>query len=75
MASTATSSSSSRWTRPIGHCKVRWQTSLRHYPRSLKFDFTRDIVPIASIDRTPDVMEVNPSFPAMLAAAAFAPTT
>jgi tripartite-type tricarboxylate transporter receptor subunit TctC len=43
---------------------VRWQTSLRHYPRSLKFDFTRDIVPMASIDRTPDVMEVNPSFPA-----------
>jgi tripartite-type tricarboxylate transporter receptor subunit TctC len=43
---------------------VRWQTSLRHYPRRRKFDFTRDIVPIASIDRTPDVMEVNPSFPA-----------
>lgn len=30
----------------------------------LNFDFIRDIVPIASIARTPDVMEVNPSFPA-----------
>jgi tripartite-type tricarboxylate transporter receptor subunit TctC len=30
----------------------------------LHFNFIRDIVPIASIDRTPDVMEVNPSFPA-----------
>jgi hypothetical protein len=28
----------------------------------LNFDFICDIVPIASIDRTPDVMEVNPRF-------------
>jgi tripartite-type tricarboxylate transporter receptor subunit TctC len=30
----------------------------------LKFDFIRDIVPVASIGRNPFVMEVNPSFPA-----------
>ena len=30
----------------------------------LSFDFVRDIAPVASIDRTPDVMEVSPSFPA-----------
>ena len=30
----------------------------------LSFDFNRDIVPIASITRSPAVMEVNPSFPA-----------
>ena len=31
---------------------------------NLNFDFVRDITPVASIARTPDVMEVNPSFPA-----------
>jgi tripartite-type tricarboxylate transporter receptor subunit TctC len=30
----------------------------------LNFNFIRDIVPVASIDRVPQVMEVNPSFPA-----------
>jgi tripartite-type tricarboxylate transporter receptor subunit TctC len=30
----------------------------------LNFDFVRDIVPIALVDRVPLVMEVNPSFPA-----------
>jgi tripartite-type tricarboxylate transporter receptor subunit TctC len=30
----------------------------------LTFDFVRDIVPIALVDRVPLVMEVNPSFPA-----------
>jgi tripartite-type tricarboxylate transporter receptor subunit TctC len=30
----------------------------------LGFSFIRDIAPVASIDRTPDVMEVNPSVPA-----------
>jgi tripartite-type tricarboxylate transporter receptor subunit TctC len=30
----------------------------------LNFDLIRDIVPVASIMRTPGVMEVNPSFPA-----------
>jgi Tripartite tricarboxylate transporter family receptor len=30
----------------------------------LAFDLTRDIVPIASIMRSPGVLEVNPSFPA-----------
>jgi tripartite-type tricarboxylate transporter receptor subunit TctC len=30
----------------------------------LSFNFLRDIVPIAGIDRVPLVMEVNPSFPA-----------
>src|SRR6516165_6359568 len=30
----------------------------------LSFDFNRDIVPIASITRSPGVLEVNPSFPA-----------
>ena len=30
----------------------------------LTFDLTRDIVPVASIMRSPGVMEVNPSFPA-----------
>jgi tripartite-type tricarboxylate transporter receptor subunit TctC len=30
----------------------------------LTFDLNRDIAPIASINRTPGVMEVNPSFPA-----------
>jgi tripartite-type tricarboxylate transporter receptor subunit TctC len=33
------------------------------YP-DLKFDFTRDIVPVASIGGTPFVIVVNPSFPA-----------
>jgi tripartite-type tricarboxylate transporter receptor subunit TctC len=28
------------------------------------FNFIRDIAPVASIDRLPIVMEVNPSFPA-----------
>jgi tripartite-type tricarboxylate transporter receptor subunit TctC len=31
---------------------------------NLSFSFIRDIVPVASIDRTPDVMEVHPSVPA-----------
>ena len=31
---------------------------------NLSFNFIRDIAPIASIDRTPFVMEVNPSVPA-----------
>src|SRR5207244_10072264 len=30
----------------------------------LNFNFIRDIAPVASIDRTPLVMEVNQSFPA-----------
>jgi tripartite-type tricarboxylate transporter receptor subunit TctC len=30
---------------------------------NLGFSFTRDIVPVAGIDRTPDVMEINPSLP------------
>jgi hypothetical protein len=30
----------------------------------LKFNFVRDIAPVASIARVPNVMEVNPSFPA-----------
>jgi tripartite-type tricarboxylate transporter receptor subunit TctC len=30
----------------------------------LNFDFIRDIAPVASIARVPQVMEVNPSFPA-----------
>ena len=30
----------------------------------LKFDFIRDTMPVASIARTPLIMEVNPSFPA-----------
>jgi tripartite-type tricarboxylate transporter receptor subunit TctC len=30
----------------------------------LNFDFIRDIAPVASIGRVPQVMEVNPSFPA-----------
>jgi tripartite-type tricarboxylate transporter receptor subunit TctC len=30
----------------------------------LKFDFIRDIAPVAGIARSPNVMEVNPSFPA-----------
>jgi len=30
----------------------------------LNFNFIRDIAPVASITRTPSVMEVNPSFPA-----------
>ena len=30
----------------------------------LNFNFIRDIVPVASIMRSPGVMEVNPSFPA-----------
>ena len=30
----------------------------------LSFDLNRDIAPIASINRTPSVLEVNPSFPA-----------
>jgi tripartite-type tricarboxylate transporter receptor subunit TctC len=31
---------------------------------NLSFDFIRDIVPVASLGRSPLVMEVNPSFPA-----------
>jgi tripartite-type tricarboxylate transporter receptor subunit TctC len=31
---------------------------------NLNFNFVRDIAPVASINRTPGVMEVNPSFPA-----------
>jgi tripartite-type tricarboxylate transporter receptor subunit TctC len=31
---------------------------------NLSFDFIRDMVPIASITRSPGVLEVNPSFPA-----------
>jgi tripartite-type tricarboxylate transporter receptor subunit TctC len=31
---------------------------------NLKFNFIRDTTPIASIARTPLLMEVNPSFPA-----------
>ncbi|MFY9835250.1 MAG: tripartite tricarboxylate transporter substrate binding protein [Xanthobacteraceae bacterium] len=31
---------------------------------NLNFDFIRDIVPVASLGRSPVVMEVNPSFPA-----------
>jgi tripartite-type tricarboxylate transporter receptor subunit TctC len=30
----------------------------------LSFDFSRDIAPVASVVRVPNVMEVNPSFPA-----------
>src|SRR2546429_9622124 len=33
------------------------------YPR-LPYDFSRDIAPVANIYRVPQVMEVNPSFPA-----------
>src|ERR1700692_1633999 len=36
-----------------------WTTSL--YDK-LNFDFIRDIAPVATIDATPFVMEVNPSF-------------
>jgi tripartite-type tricarboxylate transporter receptor subunit TctC len=32
--------------------------------RHLKFNFLRDIAPVAGITRTPNVMEVTPSFPA-----------
>jgi tripartite-type tricarboxylate transporter receptor subunit TctC len=32
--------------------------------RHLKFDFLRDIAPVAGITRTPNVMEVTPGFPA-----------
>jgi tripartite-type tricarboxylate transporter receptor subunit TctC len=32
--------------------------------KNLPFDFIRDIAPVAGIVRTPNVMEVNPSFPA-----------
>jgi len=38
-----------------------WNTTLYN---NLKFDFLRDIVPIASIIRVPFVLEVNPSVPA-----------
>ena len=38
-----------------------WNTTIYN---NLKFDFVRDIAPIASIIRTPAVMEVNPSIPA-----------
>jgi tripartite-type tricarboxylate transporter receptor subunit TctC len=38
-----------------------WNMSL--YDK-LNFDFVRDIAPVASINLTPGVMEVNPSFPA-----------
>jgi tripartite-type tricarboxylate transporter receptor subunit TctC len=38
-----------------------WNTSLYE---KLNFNFVRDIVPVASIQRTPFVMDVNPSFPA-----------
>jgi len=31
---------------------------------NLNFDFIRDVTPVATIDTTPFVMEVNPSFPA-----------
>lgn len=31
---------------------------------NLSFDFIRDIIPVASLGRSPVVMEVNPSFPA-----------
>jgi len=31
---------------------------------SLNFDFIRDIAPVAGVSRMPNVMEVNPSFPA-----------
>ena len=30
----------------------------------LSFNFLRDIAPVASVHRVPQVMEVNPSFPA-----------
>ena len=32
--------------------------------RNLKFDILKDIVPVAGITRVPNVMEVNPNFPA-----------
>jgi len=32
--------------------------------QNLNYDFIRDIVPVASVYRVPQVMEVNPSFPA-----------
>jgi tripartite-type tricarboxylate transporter receptor subunit TctC len=32
--------------------------------RNLNYDFIRDIAPVASVYRVPQVMEVNPSFPA-----------
>src|ERR1700720_1065015 len=32
--------------------------------KNLKFDILRDIVPVAGITRVPNVMEVNPNFPA-----------
>ncbi len=32
--------------------------------KNLPFDFIRDIAPVAGLVRTPNVMEVNPSFPA-----------
>ena len=38
-----------------------WNTAIYD---NLKFNFIRDIAPIASIIRTPGVMEVNPSVPA-----------
>jgi tripartite-type tricarboxylate transporter receptor subunit TctC len=38
-----------------------WNTAIYD---NLKFNFVRDIAPIASIIRTPAVMEVNPSVPA-----------
>jgi tripartite-type tricarboxylate transporter receptor subunit TctC len=38
-----------------------WNTAIYN---NLNFNFIRDIAPIASIVRTPGVMEVNPSFPA-----------
>jgi tripartite-type tricarboxylate transporter receptor subunit TctC len=34
------------------------------YDNKLSFDLLRDLVPIASITRSPGVLEVNPSFPA-----------
>jgi hypothetical protein len=32
--------------------------------QKLNYDFIRDIAPVASVYRVPQVMEVNPSFPA-----------
>jgi tripartite-type tricarboxylate transporter receptor subunit TctC len=37
--------------------------------KDLKFNFLRDVAPVASIGRNPFVMEVNPSFPAKTVAA------
>src|SRR5262245_55107989 len=37
---------------------------MRRSTTNFSFDLMRDIVPIASITRSPGVLEVNPSFPA-----------